>query len=285
MISGKSIAASTFPMIDITKKIDDMEKFLKLETFKERANLIHGGKYSYELVNHSNYHGRASIIPIICPIHGTFEQIVDKHLIGHGCRKCSILKKRKLIYGVAINDFEPENVWDDITKRAYKRWLLMLTRCYSDSFHKKYPTYKGCEVCDEWLKFSNYKMWFDKNYAKGYQLDKDILVKGNKVYSPDTCCFVPQRINSLFTKPNKSIRKGITLGVHKRGNGNYQANITINTKGVCLGTYMTENEAINAYKQAKEKFIQEMATKYYKDGRIAEKVYNALMNYKVEITD
>ena len=84
----------------------------------------------------------------------------------------------------------------------YQYWFDMMKRCYSKDYHKRFPTYKGCTVCEEWLNYQNFGKWFDDNF---YQieneimcLDKDILHKGNKIYSPDTCVFVPQRINTLF---------------------------------------------------------------------------------------
>ena len=176
-IRGKSIAPSTSLMIDYTKRIDKMNRCLKLEIFKERAKLIHGGKYSYELVNDSNYRGRESIVPIVCPIHGKFEQSVDKHLVGHGCRVCANLNKRKeYIFGVGINDsFEME---EELGK-SVSIWLDMMSRCYCEKFHRKYPTYNDCFVCKEWLTFSNFYKWFKDNYIEGYQLDKDILVSAD----------------------------------------------------------------------------------------------------------
>jgi len=80
---------------------------------------------------------------------------------------------------------------------SYGIWYKMLTRCYSSNHHKKNPTYKDCTVCDEWLNFQVFAEWFDNNYIKGYQLDKDIKIKGNKVYSPSTCLFVTSEDNNI----------------------------------------------------------------------------------------
>lgn len=256
-----------------------------LEQLKLAFLRKHGETYCYDLVNDENYKDGNSIIPIICKEHGVFFQRVYKHLAGHGCQKCAVKRRRKnLIYGIATNDLEISVFLDNATKKAYDIWRLMLDRCYSADFHKTYPSYKDCLVCEEWLKFSNFKKWFDDNYVDGYQLDKDILVKGNKVYSPQTCCFIPQRINSLFTKKRKEIRNGI-IGVTKRHNGKFLAYYTKNKKNICLGTYDTEEEAFMAYKEHKEKYIKQTAQEYFNLGKITNSVYKALMNYEVEITD
>ena len=171
--------------------------------------------------------------------------------------------------------------------KSYETWTNMLMRCYSE----KYPTYKDCCVCEEWLNYSNFKKWFNDNYYEidGEQmaLDKDILVKGNKVYSPNTCVFVSKSINTLFIKSNK-IRGKYPIGVYKPNNSNkYQAqcNILINGKKQkkYLGSYNTIDDAFNAYKEFKEVYIKQIAD-FYKD-KIPNKLYDAMYNYKVEITD
>lgn len=256
-----------------------------LEQLKMAFSKKHGETYCYDLINDENYKDGNSIIPIICNEHGVFFQRVYKHLAGHGCQKCAVKRRRKnFIYGIATNDLEISVFLDDVTKMAYDTWRLMLDRCYNSNYHKTHPTYKSCSVCDEWLRFSNFKKWFEQNYVNGYQLDKDILVKGNRVYSPQTCCFIPQRINSLFTKQSKAIRKGI-VGVTERYNGKFLAYYTKNKKNICIGTYDTQEEAFEAYKMHKENYIKEIAQEYFDNGMITEKVYQALMNYKVEITD
>lgn len=162
----------------------------------------------------------------------------------------------------------------------------MLERCYSPKYHAKEAPYKDCSVCDEWLTYSNFKRWFDdpdNGYHGGYQLDKDILVKGNKIYSPDTCCFVPQEMNKLLML-RKSRRGVLPIGVAATG-CSYRAQISINGKRFCFGLFTTPEAAFNAYKEAKEQNVKVLAEKYYKEGKITERVYNALLDYRVEITD
>lgn len=161
----------------------------------------------------------------------------------------------------------------------------MLKRCYCKPRLKKFPTYNGCSVCDEWKTFSSFKAWFDKNHIDGYDIDKDILVKGNKIYGPDTCCFVPKRINYLFIN-NRKARGKFPIGVsYHSGHKKFQAAINHEFKTVHIGYYKTPEEAFLAYKRTKESYIQQLAKEYYESGAITKRVYDALMRYKIEISD
>ena len=270
-----------------------MTRRLTLQEFVERSNVVHQGKYSYALISERNYTTLLSVVPIICPIHGCFEQLAENHVRGHGCERCAKEKpkynKRKKVCGAGVLDIDFSSSADADTQLAYVMWDGMLRRCYGT---RKLQSYIGCSVCEEWHYFSNFKKWFNEHkdeYHKGYHLDKDILSKGNKVYSPDTCCLVPQEINKLITKEKRDKKKkntpiGVSLSVRGRC-VRYHAYVSIMGKRLNLGYFTDEKEAFHAYKEAKEKHIQEMATKYFNEGKITDKVYNALMNYKVEITD
>lgn len=173
-----------------------------------------------------------------------------------------------------------------ITKE-YICWSNMLRRCYNEKTQEKYPAYIGCTVCKEWHNFQNFAEWFNNNYYEiekenDIYLDKDILIKGNKIYSPDTCIFVPRIINNLFTKNN--IRRGeYPIGVYFK-NKNFVAQCSVgNGIQKFLGNYNTPEDAFNAYKKFKENLIKQIADDY-KD-RIPKKLYDALYNYKVEIND
>lgn len=167
--------------------------------------------------------------------------------------------------------------------RPYRVWRGMINRCYDTKTQKRNPMYIGCVIDERWRHFSSFFEWYNQNYQDVYDLDKDILIKGNKVYGPDTCCFVPHLINSIFTK-SKSARGLYPIGVCRRGN-RYQARMLMYDKSINLGSFSTPSEAFQAYKTAKEAYIKEVATSYYNEGKITEKVYRALMNYQVEITD
>ena len=165
--------------------------------------------------------------------------------------------------------------------KSYQCWINMLARCYSDKWKEKQPTYKGCSVCPEWLQYPNFKRFYDKHFRVGFQLDKDILVEDNKVYSPENCRFVPVIINNLLTHIHHD--KGeCPVGVSKRDRSNpYQAQISIKGKSIYLGTFKTMPLAYDAYKTAKESYIKGLAGDYYKRGEITLDVYEALMAYKV----
>lgn len=166
---------------------------------------------------------------------------------------------------------------------SYTCWSNMIRRCFDVECQKKHPTYIGCHVCDEWLDFSKFKRWFDKHYIKGWCLDKDILVKGNKEYSPDKCCFVPNDINTLFTK-RQNCRGNLPIGVQfSESKKRYKAFFSRGRKKKFLGCFGTKEDAFLAYKKAKEKWIKEVANKW-KD-KLEPKVYEAMINYQVEITD
>ena len=82
------------------------------------------------------------------------------------------------------------------TSKAYYRWRHMIARCYDTKTQESMPTYNGCTVCDEWQNYQNYSRWFADNFIQGLDVDKDILVDGNKIYSPNTCKFVSHQENS-----------------------------------------------------------------------------------------
>lgn len=170
--------------------------------------------------------------------------------------------------------------------KCYIAWMHMYTRCYDPKYQEKHPTYKGCRVCKEWHNFQVFAEWYYEHFyeieGQIMNLDKDILHKGNKVYSPETSIFVPQSINKLFTKHDKA-RGNFPIGVTKDGN-KFKAQLSKgNGKQIYLGLYSTVEEAFLAYKIAKEQYIKEVAEEY-KD-KIPYRLYEALMNYEVEMDD
>ena len=163
----------------------------------------------------------------------------------------------------------------------------MLERCYSEKCQKKQPTYGGCEVSDNFKYYEYFYEWCHKQIGfgnEGWQLDKDLLTKGNKVYSEYICVFVPKDINLLLTKCTASRGENL-IGVHwSKTNKAFVAKINKNKgKQEYLGFFKTELEAFNAYKEAKESFIKEQANKF--KSQIDERAYLALMNYEVHIDD
>lgn len=191
----------------------------------------------------------------------------------------------KTMYGIGyVGEGEYKTRINGKRTPKYNAWRGMIERCYSGKRQEKQPTYKGIIVDP----FQNFAKWYDENYyeieGQIMHLDKDILIKGNKIYSLDTCVFVPNSINTLFTKNNKR-RGDFPLGVtfHKLI-GKYEACCS-NGKGknVYLDYHDTPEDAFQAYKTFKESLIKQIAERH--KNKIPEKLYNALITYQVEITD
>lgn len=192
-------------------------------------------------------------------------------------------KNRKLVCGVGVFDAPYAKTRDELTRKAYRDWNNMLQRCYGKSNFPSKPAYKECVVCEEWHSFLKFREWFDENYIEGYFLDKDVLIKGNKIYSPNTCCYIPSFINTLLLNC-RSARGKYPIGVQKHKYG-FCAKLYKQGEQHYIGFYKNEEDAFLAYKKAKELYIQEVARKYYDKGEITERVYDALMRYEVKITD
>lgn len=236
--------------------------------------------------------------PFFCKDHGYFEAtpcdlIREKRV---GCRQCGMESSRsrmigtsfytgkvksqyKLVCGVGVRD---DHISSDrkITKTG-RIWHGILERCYSKNKKDKFKSYADCSVSEDWLTYSNFKrdvesmVGYDED---GWHLDKDILFKGNRVYSKDTCCFVPQHINARFKRPSKNTT-GLPSGVQIRNSGktlNYISTCCdINCKKVYLGRFENIDEAKNAYAQAQHHVILEMVD-LYKD-KLDNRVIEALI--------
>jgi hypothetical protein len=185
-----------------------------------------------------------------------------------------------------IGDYTSKDVNNKHTIQ-YQTWIDMLKRCYDKRVISLQPSYIDKFVCDEWHNFQNFAMWFDSNhYSVGKEnvhLDKDILCKGNKVYSPDRCVFVPQSINNLFLRREKD-RGEYPIGVKLNNRLNkYESVVSINRKQIYLGCFDTPLEAFRVYKFKKEQYIKQIANQYIQ--YLPSNLYNALINYQVEIDD
>ena len=194
--------------------------------------------------------------------------------------------KRGLVFGVGINDWDGAVYVGGKKIMEYKLWQGMLQRCFDEKLKQKYPTYQGVTCSKEWLLMTSFIE--DVSKMKGYDLDgwhldKDILVKGNKLYSKDACCFVPHEINMLLTKRDNA-RGEWPVGVcFDKAAGKFKAQLAINGKLKYLGLFTTPDEAFQAYKLAKEANIKVVAEKW--KHQLDERVYLALMAYEVNIDD
>lgn len=239
------------------------------EQFIAEARLIHGDKYDYSKVQYKTNKDKVCIID---PIFGEFWQRPVDHLREYKKSQRTNRTPRT------------KNIKD---KTLYQKWLGIRVRCNPKQWEtNKYKSYKGCSYSNNWAVYENFEKWAlltENGYILGYHLDKDILCKSNKIYSADTCCFVPIEINNLLTNCRR-VRGKYPIGVVKNRNI-FEAHLSRYGIRSCIGTYNTQLEAFNAYKVAKENYIKELAEKYLQEGKITEKVYNALMKYEVEITD
>lgn len=267
-----------------------MPRRLTQEEFITKARGIHGDKYDYSKVIYNR--GNLKVC-IICPKHGEFWQQPANHLRGHGCYGCkseymSLKTKNKpkynirhLIYGVGINDIDVPLSYKN--QKSYHVWRQILFRCYSKKGLEKRKTYRGCTVCEEWHKFSNFKKWFDEKYIEGWCIDKDILSHPNKkIYSPDTCCFVPNEINVLFNRHQSQRSKTGIMGVQFFRN-KYYVYISKHGENKLRGIFDNIDDAKNFYKKEREKYIREVANEW-KD-RLEPRVYDAINNYEVQVGD
>ena len=192
-----------------------------------------------------------------------------------------------LVYGVGVSGIKYPSTINGRNTKEYDLWYSMLVRCYSNTYKKKYPTYEGCEASENFKSYEYFYEWCHKQVGFGmsdFELDKDLLVKGNKIYSENICVFIPQEINSLLIK-RESSRGEHLIGVSWNKRNKAFVAMVSRSKGKpeYLGYFKTELEAFKAYKVAKESFIKEQANKW-KD-KIDERAYEALINYEVNIDD
>jgi hypothetical protein len=186
------------------------------------------------------------------------------------------------VYGVGyLGVGKHQTQLNGVRSKIYYAWNNILERCYSKRLQIRKSTYIGTTIYKEWECFQTFAKWYQENYIEDFQLDKDILVKGNKVYGPETCCFVPREINNLFTN-RKAERGNLPLGVGEF-NGKYRASLSVAGVSTYLGTFKNPKEAFQRYKTAKEFHIKVIAEKW--KSIIAQNVYQTLVNYEVEITD
>lgn len=179
--------------------------------------------------------------------------------------------------------------------KEYTSWSSMITRCYTKTVvngENYYYRYEDAEVCKEWLLFENFYEWLhsQENFDKWMlmdkgAIDKDIIVKRNKIYSPDMCCLVPQNVNTLFIKSDRA-RGEYPIGVtYKTRDKVFEVQCNINGKETYLGRRSTSEQGFLLYKEHKESYIKQIAQEEYDKGNITKRCYDAMMRYEVEITD
>lgn len=203
-------------------------------------------------------------------------------------------KSSKLLYKVGINDADyVVNLWQTVASVNGKQkqiliwrcpfhtvWKDMIKRCYCHKYHANHPSYADCTVCEEWLTFSNFKAWMENQDWEGRQLDKDLLVRGNKVYSPLTCVFLPSQVN-VFLIESRAKRGLWPLGVslHTQNN-NFIAHCSspFSKKKEHLGVFETPQLAHKAWLNRKYELAKQLAS-VQDDVLIANALLERYKNY------
>ena len=174
------------------------------------------------------------------------------------------LAKRKPVFGYGINDSDymtqPKVGGKQRQCLIYRTWTDMLRRCYDPKCQAQNPTYIDCPVANDWLRFSVFHDWMLSQNWLGLQLDKDVLVIGNKHYAPDTCLFVTSQVNGLMND-NAASRGEFPIGVsYYKRDRKYVAEVSVDGKRQALGLYLTPQEASTAYRAAKRENIERVAS-------------------------
>lgn len=219
--------------------------------------------YRNVLIKHNDTHGHEAYVPVGRLSTGSIKNPYHPSVCGVG------------FIGVGKH---PVSVVGKLTK-TYRAWADMINRSYNPVVRARLPSYAECTVHPDWHNYQNFAEWYERQYrAEGWELGKGLIIEGNKLYSADTCVFVPQALNSLFNDGNKS-RGDLPQGVSRYRN-RYRALLNADGKLRYLGYYSTPEEAFQAYKLAKEANVKRMAEQYM--YLIDPRVYSTLINYTVK---
>lgn len=198
-------------------------------------------------------------------------------------------QKAPLTFGVGYTDGEITKNMKEGHLLYYRYWKQILERGYCQKLKQKHPSYKDVTVCKDWHSLKNFRVWFEENYREdwvGYNIDKDLICdqRKEKIYSPDTCVFLPPRLNTLIIKKYHN-RKGKTLpvGVTKKSKGKrYCARCQVGEKQpYVIGYFDDPDTAWESYRDFKQKYIQDLTEDYFSKDLIDQRAYKALMSYKV----
>ena len=167
----------------------------------------------------------------------------------------------------------------DYESDSFIKWKNMIQRCYSDKVHILKPYYMDKDVCIEWQNYGNFKIWYDAHYIPGTKvdLDKDLLCKKSNMYSSETCVLMSHFLNTVFED------RGIESNIKQNDNGTYSVSMSILSKRIDLGSFDSEDKAQEGYIEGKIAYIRELADK--SKNKVPDCVYEAMMNWKIEITD
>lgn len=172
--------------------------------------------------------------------------------------------RRRKVFGVGVNDADytvkPTTQYGRLACPAYKSWINMLMRAFSESYQNRQPTYAGSSICEEWLSFMSYRAWWESHYKQGWHLDKDFINPGNKHYHPDNCIFIPQWLSNIVSGHDAGrsrLGMGVSLDIRSNAIIARYTNPTTRKK-VYLGSFETAQLAADAYQKAKIEAVMEL---------------------------
>lgn len=266
---------------------------LKEDAFQEtiKKNKERFKKDGENKIGETNMSNNCGLMTIV-EYNGTYDVVVEfddefhtRVHTGYGNFKKGTVRNpnRVIFYGhgyIGLGKYKPTK--NKKSTKTYDAWLRMLQRCYDENHHKNNPTYSGCEVCEEWLNFQNFAKWFEENiyYIEGQvmEVDKDWLIFGNKVYSPETCIIVPNIINTCILNHSRRNNLDLPTGIIHTTSNKYKPRLSKYGKRHDLGIYETLEKAMLVYMNAKIEYIKELSDKYKYD--IPKKLYNVMQNYE-----
>lgn len=285
--------------------IDDTDEINKIKAESiyrnhERIGETIKNKYgsSFEIIEYNGRHGLTLATTAVNPSNGQIVNVITRNKHYENFKRAKVGSPYdKTLYGRACIG-RVDNASDDF---YYKFYSHMLSRVFSPNMYEREETYKNTCINPYFLSFENFKRWAENNYyefeGETMCLDKDILVKGNKEYSPIKCMFVPKRINSLFVKAD-SIRGNLPIGVSSYEctvNGCTYTRYSVHCcrsqlKSIKKSGFTTPEEAFYCYKSLKEEEIKRVADYYWfdKGGQYIPQfslVYSAMYKYTVDIND
>lgn len=256
------------------------------------------GQEFIEIKNKPSRFALTDKVAFICKSSGKFCDTtpVYRYIRSEGCTcppcvlkksavKANLTKRDKNIlkYGVATNDLVGTDGYRSRDCPYYLRWHDLLKRCLCENTKKKFPSYKDATICEEWLVLSNFKDWMEKQEWEGNHLDKDILIKGNKHYSPENCVFVRYEINT-FLIDRRGDRGALALGVTLCPSGKYMASVNnpFTKLSENLGRFPTEMLAHFAWKKRKHELAVLLAeSDLIKDIRVRDALKTRWANVSV----
>ena len=189
-----------------------------------------------------------------------------------------------LVFGIGINNRRYPAVVNGKITKGYALWSSLLKRCYNPKVQQEKPTYIGCSVSENFKNYSYFHDWCQTQIGfgqEGFDLDKDLLLRGGKTYSEDTCLFLPRELNTLLISC-KTARGSLPVGVSAR-RGKFRVDCSTDKPSTYVGYFNTPELAFQAYKKVKEAFIKQQAEKW--EAFIDPRAYQALLRYEVLVTD